>query len=396
MYNILCLNKTSSLSGAEIGLLLILEGLSKDTFKSQVILPEEGLFEKRLKSRHIPVRIIKRSGVKASINPLFYLQLMVSLLSFTRRLTKIIRREDIHLIYANSFYDTFYAGLAKKITGTPLVTSLWDILPAGLKRNAWLRLVELFSDKIIVVSGAVRDMFVSDRKAPEKVDTVYPGVDMHKFSPAIRGDAIRKEFGLQDEFLAVNVGVLLWHKGQELLIKAAATVLKAIPRAKFMIVGAPLFQDEAYQEHLKRLTRNLNLDEKVIFTGFREDIPDILAAADLYVHCAVQPDPFPFAILEAMASGKAVVAPRCGGIPELIKDNVNGLLFESGDIEAISRAMISLLKDSDLRQRLAQAARKHIEEHFSLKKYIGETEKLFACLLKNERAGKPRGETGSG
>lgn len=381
-YNIIYLDKIPQLDGAEMSLFDTVKGLDGDKFKFQVILPCSGPFEQKLKKHSLSVKTIKRRKIRMSINPLYYIMLSITLMHFTLCLVRIIKKENIRLVCANSLHDVIYAGLAAKFTRTPLLCHIREILPCNWKWNIWVKLIGFFSNKIITASDAVKETLAKDQRALNKAETVYVGFDIDRFKPENKGDRIRQEFGIEDnDFLVVNIGALISWKGHELFLKVAQRIVKALPQTKFMIVGIPFWGKDDYMEYLKKLTQELGLEANVIFTGFRDDIPRILEAADLYVHSAVLPDPFPRVLLEAMASGKPVVAPCCGGIPELIDDNVNGKLYPAGDIEAMTMEIMSLLKNSELRRKLGLAARSHIQENFTLKKYIKKMKRVYCELL---------------
>ncbi len=132
------------------------------------------------------------------------------------------------------------------------------------------------------------------------------GPTLEKFSPEINGSGIRNEFGIADDELVVGmVGRLTEWKGQREFIKAAFLVAKDIEKVKFMIVGGTTFSRESYFEELRRLVYEMRLSDKVVFTGFRNDIPNIIAAMDICVLPSVLPDPCPLTLFDYMASGKA-------------------------------------------------------------------------------------------
>jgi len=123
--------------------------------------------------------------------------------------------------------------------------------------------------------------------------------------------------------------------------------------------------DAAYEVQLRTLARDLGIDDRVIFTGERADVPDLLAAADVAVHCSVDPEPFGLVILEAMAAGRAVIASNAGGPAEIIEAGNSGLLTRPGDHSELGEAMLRVLTDRELRGRLARNGAARLESRFS-------------------------------
>ena len=140
------------------------------------------------------------------------------------------------------------------------------------------------------------------------------------------------------------------------------------PNARFVIVGGELpgSHHQAYAAHLKQLRHALGLDMNVIFTGFRPDVPNAMAAADVVVHCSKFPDPFPGVVLQGMACGKPVIATDIGGTGEQIEHGVSGLLIHPDDPGELAEWICRLLQDPDYRKELGQAAAHRVSTEFSV------------------------------
>jgi glycosyltransferase involved in cell wall biosynthesis len=233
--------------------------------------------------------------------------------------------------------------------------------------------------KLVVVSKAVEKRFnwlLS--KNPEKVTVIHNGADIREFCPIISGDDVRSEFNLKHNVpVAGIVGNLLVWKGQEYFIRAASEVRKVIPSAMFLIVG-----DGECRHDLERSSEKLGIRDKVIFTGRRIDIPTLMAAMNVIVHSSITPEPFARVILEAMAMGKPVIAMNEGGVPEVIEDGVNGISIPPKNASLMARKIIGLLSDRDKAKKMGQAARKRIEEHFSIEANVKKIQKEYLQILK--------------
>jgi glycosyltransferase involved in cell wall biosynthesis len=152
------------------------------------------------------------------------------------------------------------------------------------------------------------------------------------------------------------VGRIAPWKGQHVFIEAFA---RAFPNgaSEAVIVGAPLFgrEEEDYLEHILRLGDELGLGQRLVYTGFSDDVAAELARLDVVVHASLKPEPFGQVILEGMAAGLPVVAARAGGPLELVTDGLDGLLYPPGDVEALARLLTHLARDASLRVRLGDA-----------------------------------------
>jgi phosphatidylinositol alpha-1,6-mannosyltransferase len=217
----------------------------------------------------------------------------------------------------------------------------------------------------------------------KKIEVVYNGVDTEKFNPKISGDEFRKELEIdKNTNLAGMIGRIVPWKGCDDFIKAAAKVVEAIPHSKFLIVGES--PDGNYIRQLKKLSEKLNINKNIIFTGFRNDIPQILAVLDLLVLPSWE-EPFSRVVLEAMAIEKPVIATNTGGTPEQILHGINGLLVPAKDPHALAQAIITVMQDKMKAQEMGTAGRKMIEEGFNIKEHTQKMEALYESLLKKER-----------
>jgi glycosyltransferase involved in cell wall biosynthesis len=149
----------------------------------------------------------------------------------------------------------------------------------------------------------------------------------------------------------------------------ARAVSLQVSGARFLVSGGPIYETEGhtgYEESLRLLAGELGIADRVKFLGIRDDIPEVMAALDVLVHCPTAPEPFGRAVAEAMGAGKPVIASKEGGVPELVEDGRTGVLIPSGDITAFSAALRRLLDDPPLRQRMGSAGRQRAETMFGV------------------------------
>ena len=207
-------------------------------------------------------------------------------------------------------------------------------------------------DSILAISGGVRDALVRSGVPATRIQIVPSGIDFEPFeAPFDRGDA-RRRLGLADEeLLILQVAALAPHKSQTDLLRAAASARARRPDLRFWIAGEGPLRVELEAEH-----RSLNLGDTVRFLGFREDVTELLRAADLFVISSYL-EGLGTSILDAMAAGLAVVATRVGGIPEIVEDQVTGILVPPRDPEALASAILELAGDRARRARLGERGR---------------------------------------
>lgn len=296
---------------------------------------------------------------------------VVQMARSARRLARIIDREGIALVHVNEILDV-YGGVAARIAGVPCV---WHIRAdisgwPGPLRWTLPRLVSGLSTEIIVVSDSVREhVFVEQGIDPAKVSVIHdPGPDPSLFRSDLSGAEIRRELGLADDVpFVVLVAKMVEPKGHAVLLRAIPHVLARFPDARFAIVGGDLDGDHhrRYSERMRRLPAELGVEQAATFMGYRDDVQQIMAAADIVTHCSTHPDPFPGVVLQGMALGKAVVASDIGGPREQIEDGRSGVLVPPGDSRALAQAICALLEDPERRATIGRVAAADVRERFT-------------------------------
>jgi len=307
--------------------------------------------------------------------------------SLIPRLTKIIKEHEIRIVHGQGARAEVYARLASRLAGNSRYVSTiampvegFDVGPFRKRTYTFFdRFSERFVDRFLVVSNALREAMIRDHGIPaKKVIRIYNGIEIEHYSPQEKSGSrqgISQEFNVgQDTPLIGTIGRLVWQKGFEYLISAIPEILKTFSRTKMLIVGDGPLRDE-----LVALAQKLNVEEHVIFTGFRDDIKDILSAIDVLVVPSLL-EGFPMITLEGMAMAKPVIATKIAGIEEQITDGKSGILIPPRDADAIAAAIIRLVTDKKLAQNLGLEARRKVEKEFTVQKMVGETETVYRFL----------------
>jgi glycosyltransferase involved in cell wall biosynthesis len=180
----------------------------------------------------------------------------------------------------------------------------------------------------------------------------------------------------------VIIGQIAPWKRQEDAVEAFSRLFREGRQAYLLIVGEAKFrqENEEYLISLKQKVKTLRLEDKVIFTGFREDVLEICCAADLLLLCSDH-EPFGRVIIEAMSQGTPVVATRGGGVPEIIQDGVSGLMYEIGNVEELQDRIRDILDNETLRLALRRNGPERVKEKFSIAHTSQKIELIYDQLL---------------
>jgi glycosyltransferase involved in cell wall biosynthesis len=352
--------------------------LHKEAQDSSLLIPEE-----REQAYFLPLpRARRRQSIGYCIR--YFLQNIQSIYKFTR----VIRKEQASLVHINEILD-LYAAVPARLAGVPCVWHIRADLP-GAPWSRWFlpRIVNFLSERVIAPSKSVQKRMFEEQGIPtDKVVVIHtPGPDLERFHPRVEGAAIREELNLEEGCFVVSlVGKLVELKGHKTLLRAAPIILESFPNTYFLLVGAELAgRHKEYAHSVKALPKELGIGDRVIFTGFRSDVPQIMAASDVITHCSTYPDPFPGVVLQAMAVGKPVVAANLGGAPEQIKHGVSGILVEPKNSEALARAICSLLADSTKRVQVGQAAANRVRSKFASEQFFLQLANLYGELISTQ------------
>lgn len=350
-----------------------------------LVLHEQGRKLASLKELEAPSYFLDLPRLRRGEATRFYLNYFRKNAQSIYALGTIIRKEGISLVHVNEILD-LYAGFATKLVGVPCVWHIRADLPnVPVARVVIPRVIATLADEVVTVSESVAQRLFWDQGVHADISIIHdPGPDPQEFHPEVDGTCVRVEFDLaKDTFLIVLVAKLVEVKGHEILIRAAPRILTSFPNTRFLIVGGEVEGEhhQTYARRLRMLVDQLGIQDKVIFTGYRSDIPEIMAAADVVVHCSTYPDPFPGVVLQGMAAGKAVVAPNLGGAREQIEPDVSGILVPPSNPDALAEAIHSLLKDEHRRASLGIAAAHRVRSEFASERYYEQLSHVYRELI---------------
>lgn len=382
---ILFYNHTGTVSGAERVMAMILGPLDRARFAPVVVCPDQSPMMEM--TRKLQVRTIGLQPLEARFTWRLDLVLryLVSFASVIRSARRLLIKEAPDVIHANSIRAGLVMAAATLGLDMPVIWHAHDILPHHPLSTA-VRLFAALStrNRILAVSQAVADRFRGlllrpfGKRVP--VAVIHNAVDLERFQPDAQSRTeIRRTLGLGETQPVIGiVGQLTPRKGQLELIRAFAAIRNEMKDAVLLIAGAALFnRDEEYAEQLRSTAASLGIAERVRFLGPRNDIPQLMQGCDVLVVNSHE-EPFALTVLEGLSSGTAVLATSVGGTPEMIRHSENGWLVNARDEEGLAQGLLTLLGDQDLRNQLGAAGRREAIQRFSIKRFLGEVEDLYA------------------
>jgi glycosyltransferase involved in cell wall biosynthesis len=295
------------------------------------------------------------------------------------RLVRYILGKRIDILHTHMQGADILGRVAGFITRRPVVTTIHglesDLLDTPPRRMALLRFTARWMcRRIIVVASYMRREAAAVLGLPlSRVLTIPNGVDIDKFHPHAGVDraAIKRELAGGDYLLVVTVGRLVPPKAQDLFIEAARRVAKVLPNARFVIIG-----DGPLRDDLARLIEEAGVADRVFIGGWRDDIPDVLGASDLFVLSSSQ-EGMPVAILEALSAGCPVVATDVGGVSEIVREGETGMLVPYGDPDALAGAIVRMLTNPEGAHHMAERGQRMAEQEYSMSAWARKWEALY-------------------
>jgi len=320
------------------------------------VLLNEGPLARELRCLGVPVTVVdeRRTGA----------------VGIVRFLTRFLEAHDIDLVHTHRYKDNVLGTIAAKLARVPHVIRTvhglrepmtgWNGLKFSLYEMLDTAALRCFADLVVAVSKRMADTLRAAGFRPALVTHIHNGIDLRSAAATRRPEEVRRELGIDPRALLIGTaGRLSPVKGHAALLQAARLILRHHPGAKFLVVGGGPLEAE-----LLASAARLQVDGACLFPGPRTDVLDLMSAMDIFVLPSLS-EGIPMALLEAMALGKPVVATAVGGVPEVVRHGVSGLLVEPGDERALADACLDLARDRAWAARLGAGARRAVEEEFS-------------------------------
>lgn len=293
------------------------------------------------------------------------------------QLKRFFQKRRIDVVNTHSSRDGWVAGIAARWAGVPLVirsrhievdypNRLMSRIAFGKLPHHVLTTSEKISQRLIQELGL----------NPDRVTCVPTGIDLRRFHPGV-ARTVRQELGFgEDQILVGMISVLRSWKGHDYFLEAAQKIAVDFPNVHFLITG-----EGPRRRRIEELCRTLGIEKRATFLGHREDVPEVLAALDILVLPSFAHEGVPQIILQAQATGKAVIGTRVGGIPEVIQDGETGLLCEPKDAKDLEKKIRALLDNPERRRALGEKAEKKAQANYGIDRMCERLEAIYARYI---------------
>jgi len=301
---------------------------------------------------------------------------LLSSLIYATRLAVIVRRECPSIIHINNGMEILEANVIALLFGKRCIVHQRGDSPSGTPEKFFYEKTE----KFIAVSNHTKGNMISQGIPSDRIVVLFDPTP----EPRVRATSaeLRHRYGIERSAKCFGIfGRIVDWKGQDIFVKAAIDVLENIPNSYAFIVGNTADGSEDFGRRVIKLARESVVKDRIIFTGYVENVDDYYNMMDLVVHASRTPEPFGMVITEAMALGVPVIATNNGGPLDIIENGVDGILIEPGNAELLAKTIIELLRDDEKRKKMGKKAREAVEKRFSIKPYVQAVDRLYQEIL---------------
>lgn len=300
------------------------------------------------------------------------------------RLVHLVRAWKPDVLHSHMVHANLMARVLRLFVPIPaMVSTIHNIYEGGRLRMAAYRFTNRLVDRMTIISEAAAEHFITEGIVPRELLRVVPnGVDTDLFREvsAEARDAVRRSLGLGREFVWLAVGRFEIAKDYPNMLRAFARVRERHPGAVLLLVGRGSLQGET-----EALVQGLGLSGQVRFLGVRDDVPELMAAADGYVMSSAW-EGMPMVLLEAAAAGLPIVATRVGGNHEVVCDEESGFLVPPREPDSLGQAMLRLMESSEAQRRsMGGRGRQHVRANYGLSRVVESWEDLYREVLARKR-----------
>jgi len=300
------------------------------------------------------------------------------------KLIRVLKKKKIDIIHVHMSRDLVHVFWALKfIAHKPPVILQKQVSSKILKKDYFHKKIYSVVSKIFVLSNFLRENVLQTCPVTDDKVVVIPGgIDLSKYEIGEKvRERLRMELNIPDSSIVIGtIARIDRGKGLIELVQAFSKLIENNKDIRLVIVGAPTVGEEKFFEELKDRVSKLKVQELVLFTGFRSDIPEILTVFDIFV-LASYGEAFGYVLLEASAARLPIIATDSGGVRDIVEDGETGILVQPYDVESLYRAMDTLMKDAPLRKKLGLLGRQRIEDKFIEENILEKIEQEYQSLL---------------
>jgi glycosyltransferase involved in cell wall biosynthesis len=386
---VLYLDHTARWSGGEVALYRTLIALRETDVVPVVLLAEEGAFAERLRLAQIETHVLPLSeGVREVRKDtlgfaalLKYASLTGNVIKYVGQVARFAQENHCTLIHCNSLKSDIYGALAGRKAHLPTIWHIRDNITSDYLPTPAVRVLRMLATRFpqaVYANSESTLKTIFPNALPKNVQTgvVYDGLDSEQLDAPVPAESNAWKNAIPTFGL---VGRITPWKGQHIFLEAAQILKKQNIIAKFQIIGAPLFGEEGYEAQIKNQATSLG--DSVAFLGFRDDMQAVLGQLDVLIHASTLPEPFGQVVTEGMAVGLPVIASRGGGVQEIIREGVTGILTPMGDASALATAMLNLLQNPQYAHTLGSNAYRDVRARFTATQTAEQLQQLYRQLL---------------
>lgn len=297
------------------------------------------------------------------------------------RTYRFLHREQPDVLHTHLSHDLWVIVPAMKIAGSRAKLFLTKRMASGVsKKDVLHRFLYNRIDRIFAISNYIKTSVLNTCPVPDKrVVTMWNAIspETYQYKPGDRA-AVREEFNIDAGTMVVGfIGRFSPGKGQPEFLRAARIIKQRIDRpVTFLLVGGASYGEAEHEKEIRELAKQLSFTDDLIFTGFRKDIPRLLAAMDVLAFPSHE-ESFGNVLLESMAMKVPVVASDSGGVPDIVKNGETGILVPPKDAEKLAAGLLDLILNGDKRVSFAAAGRERVEKYFNLERYMDTLESFY-------------------
>lgn len=348
--------------GQQIRILNELSGLKQKGYRMLLAAPESS-------------QIIQEAH-KADIETLPIPFTRNSIFSSVIKIIRIIKQQQVDVVSTHSSRDSWPASIAVKFSSRKPMLVRTRHMSHPVRNTFYNRYrYRSLPNKIITTGEAIRTDMINIIRVPTgKIISIPSGIDLDKFDRThYNRTELRRQLGLQENEVVIGlIALLIEYKGHKYLIDAIDQIRKSKPQIKVLIIGdGPLLNEIQQTIKLKQLEQQIQL------LGYRNDIPEILAAVDLTVLPSIGTEGVPQVLIQSAAMELSIVATNVGAISEIVDDGINGYLVPPRDSGALVEKIVELAVDPTLRQKMGSAGRKIVQKNFSLNQMLAKIETVY-------------------
>lgn len=294
-------------------------------------------------------------------------------------LSRLLKAHQVDIIHAHYSRDLWTIAPAAKLAGDVPIVLIKHIGTQKPKQDLFHRWIYKNVCYVIAISQVIAEnVRCTHPISPEKVGVVHHGLDLTLFRNLEAGrKRVRNEFGFAETDIVVGtIGRLQEGKGHLEFLEMARRIAEQWPEARFLLVGESTYGERHRARAIYNKAKEINLGNCLVMPGFRNDVPDVLAAIDIFTFPS-HAEAFGLVVIEAMAAGLPIISSNCDGVLDIITNGVTGMLVPPKDVDQLTNAVEILLKHPNKRMQYGRMARKEAERRFTIDKMVNQVEAVY-------------------